>query len=409
MSVVLSQTQTSRERRTIRPILPWAGMVLCLALMAGHIAYDVLGPARLHAASRSSESQPGSPSEPPSKSPALGGGSSVTLPESKVRTAKIASEPARIDRLATEVAVPGLIQANADRQVEIRPRAAGIVREVHARLGQTIHRGETLLVLDSPDIGTARLNLRQRQRELVTARFEANWKSEIAGNIALLIPELRKGIARRSTDVTDAHHENHLGHEERPRDDMATIERRFTDKQLGTYRGTLLQALAEYDIAAHEEEKTASLRNQKIVGVHPMLVALHTRQGVQAKLEAAIEQVRYDAAQEKRLADQALRQAEAAVIDAAQRLRILGVAEDIPSLLAHPEQANAIAINEDVTVYTIVAPFDGTILKKNAVPSQRVEPSDVLYTLADLRSVWVSASVNESVVAQLPRIQDGSI
>ena len=409
MSLALNQTQTSRDRKAIRPILPWAGMVLCLALMAGHIAYDLLGPARLHAASQSIESEPGSKAEPGSKGPAMTGGSSVALVESKFREAKIATEPARIDRLATEVAVPGLIQANADTQVEIRPRAAGIIREVHALLGRTIKRGETLLVLDSPDIGTARLNLRQKQRELATVRFEANWKSEIAANVGLLIPELRKGVARRSEDVADQHDEGHPAHEERPRDNIATIERRFADKQLGAYRGTLLQALAEYDIAAHEEEKTASLRSQNIVGVHPMLVALHTRQGVQAKLEAAIEQVRYDAAQEKRLADQALRQAEAAVIDAAQRLRILGVSEDIPNLLAHPELANTIAINEDVTVYSIVAPFDGTIIKKHAVPSQRADPNDVLYTLADLRSVWVTASVDESAVAKLPRVQDGSI
>jgi membrane fusion protein, heavy metal efflux system len=411
MSIALNQTQTSRDRNTIRPILPWAGMVLCLALMAGHIAYDLLGRVRFHVASRSMESEPGSKPEPPSKRPGLSGGSSVALAESKFREAKIATAPARDDRLATEVAVPGMIQANADTQVEIRPRAAGIIREVHALLGQTIMRGETLVVLDSPDIGTARLNLRQRQRELVTARFEANWKSEIATNVALLIPELRKGIARRSEDLADQHDEGQHGHVERPRDDLATIERRFADKQLGAYRGTLLQALAEYDIAAHEEEKTASLKSQNIVGVHPVLVALHTRQGVQAKLEAAIEQVRYDAAQEKRLADQALHQAEAAVIDAARRLRILGVSEDIPSLLAHPEQANAVAINEDATVYPIVAPFDGTIIKKRpiAVPSQRADPNDVLYTLADLRSVWVTANVNESALAKLPRIEDGSI
>ena len=59
------------------------------------------------------------------------------------------------------------------------------------------------------------------------------------------------------------------------------------------------------------------------------------------------------------MAVQALRQAEAAVVDAAQRLRILGVAEDIPHLLEHPEEGNTLAVTEDVTCYEIVAPFDG--------------------------------------------------
>ena len=71
-------------------------------------------------------------------------------------------------------------------------------------------------------------------------------------------------------------------------------------------------------------------------------MARHTREGIQAKLEAAIEQVRFDAAQEKRLADQRAGQAEAAVVDAAQRLRILGVSENIQYLLDHADEANTL-------------------------------------------------------------------
>jgi RND family efflux transporter MFP subunit len=168
-----------------------------------------------------------------------------------------------------------------------------------------------------------------------------------------------------------------------------------------------LQAYAEFDIASHEEQKTASLRSQRILGQHPALVARHTREGIQAKLEAAVEQVRFDSAQEKRLADQKVRMAEAAVVDAAQRLRILGVPEDIQYLLDHAGDANTIARDEDVTRYPIVAPFDGTIIKKFAVPSQRADLTDVLFKLADLRSVWVTANVSESDIAKLPRIMGG--
>ena len=389
-----------------RQILPWVGMGLCLIITAGHMAYDLLGSSRAHAASDQQAPSPEAESKPADSAKP----SSITLSEAKLEQVKITTEPVRLDRLATEVGVLGLIDANAEKRVEIRPRASGIVREVRVVLGQKVKRGDPLLILDSPDIGTARLNLRQKQRELATARFEANWKAEIAGNVEILLPELNKEIKSRSTDIADVHHEGQTKHEDKPRDDTGAIEKRFADKQLGAYRGTLLQALAEYDIAAHEEEKTASLKSQKIVGEHPMIVALHTRQGMQAKLQAAIEQVRYDAAQENRLAIQALRQAEAGVIDAAQRLRILGVAEDIPNLLKHPEQGNNLAVNEDVTFYEIVAPIDGTIIKKEkfAVPSQKAEMNDVLFVLADLRSVWVTANVPESDVAKLPRMEGGT-
>ncbi len=97
------------------------------------------------------------------------------------------------------------------------------------------------------------------------------------------------------------------------------------------------------------------------------------------------------------------------MIDAAQRLRILGVSENIPSLLEHADEANKLVVEENVTYYPIVAPFDGRIIKRSAVPSQKADSSDALFTLADLRSVWVTANVTESDVSKLPKIKDGTI
>jgi multidrug efflux pump subunit AcrA (membrane-fusion protein) len=234
-------------------------------------------------------------------------------------------------------------------------------------------------------VGTARLNLRAKQRELNTARIDAAWKSQVAAAVALLIPELRKGT------------------------DPQAIEKEFADKPLGSYRGTLLQAYAEYDIAAHEEEKTAFFRRQEVVGEHPAVVALHKRQGLQAMLYAQIEQVKFDAAQGKRLADQQVRKSESDVIDAAQRLRILGVSEDIRELLEHADRADTLAVDEDVTVYQISSPFDGTIIQKDAVASQKADLNDMLFTVADLNTVWVTANIAESDVASAPKIRGGSI
>jgi RND family efflux transporter MFP subunit len=355
-------------------------MAICVVLLGGHFAFDYISPRSKASAASEGSTEP-KEQEPTGPNPTT----TVTLSEAKFKSAGITLTEARIDKLPTELGVPGRIEVNADRQVDIRPRASGIVREVHVVLGQEVKRGDPLATLDSADVGTARLNLRARQRELATARIEAEWKSEIAATVALLIPEIRKGT------------------------DPGTIEKEFGDKSLGSYRGALLQAYADFDIAAHEEEKTAGLRKEGVMGEHPAVVARHTREGLQAKLYATIEQVKFDAAQEKRLADQRVRRAESDVIDAAQRLRILGVTEDIRQLLEHPEKANELAVDEDVTVYRINCPFDGTIVTKSAVPSQKAEPNDSLFTVADLRTVWVTANVSESDVAQVPKIRGGKI
>jgi len=380
MSLTLTKRPTYLTR--IKRFFPWLGMGLCLAVLGCHLALDLAGRKSAAGAALASLQTPaaGSRETAPANPP-----TTVVLSAAKLKAAKLTTAQARYDQLSTELAVPGRIEVNADRRIEIRPRAAGVVREVHALLGQNVKRGDPLVTLDSPDVGTARLNLRAKQRELNTARIEADWKSEVAATVVLLIPEIRNGT------------------------DPAAIEKEFADKPLGSYRGSLLQAYAEYDIAAHEEEKTAGLRRQEVIGEHPAVVALHTRQGLQAKLYATIEQAKFDAAQGKRLADQQVRRAESDVIDAAQRLRILGVSEDIRELLDHADKADTLAVDEDVTLYRINSPFDGTIIKKDAVASQKAELNDALFTVADLNTVWVTANIAESDVASVPKIKGGAI
>jgi len=201
MSIALNQARPAATGRSIRRALPWALVGLCLIALVGYVALDLWNPARLHASQ-----VPGGQSAPegtpaPTGKAAAPASTSVTLSESKYQQAKIATEPARIERLSTEVGVVGQIRENADQQVEVRPWASGIIREVHARLGQKVKKGDLLVILDSPEVGKARLDLRARQRELATARYEARWKNEIADNVKALIPALEKDIAEDIENV----------------------------------------------------------------------------------------------------------------------------------------------------------------------------------------------------------------
>ena len=207
MSVALSQRPLSRL--PIGPSLPWAGLAVCLTVLLAHVAYDVFAHAHTPAVGKSDALAEVKAEREPAASRRT-----VSESDFKLQEAKITIEPARFDRIATGVPVVGMIQVNADRQFGVRPRAAGIVREVHAVLGQNVKRGDSLVTLDSPEIGTARLNLRAKQRELSTARFEARWRSEIAANVALLIPELQKGInERRAAFADDEEHTDTPSHE----------------------------------------------------------------------------------------------------------------------------------------------------------------------------------------------------
>lgn len=327
------------------------------------------------------------PGAEPEAKPAFDPKTTVALPEAKFKAAGIALGAARRDELTTEFGVPGQLSINPDRRVEIRARVPGVVRSVSVSPGRKVKAGDLLVTLDSPDVGTARLNLRARQRELATARIEEDWRREVAANVEALIPLLRKDTPARQ------------------------IEELFRGKALGSFRGDLIGSYAEFEIASHEEEKQFDLNKQGLVGEHPVFASKHTREAKQARFEASLELARFDAAQQARVADQQVRAAEAAVVDAAQRLRILGVAEDMARALA-PGAAGAATTPgeyEDVTAYPIVAPFDGTIVARTVVPSQHIEPTDGMFNLADLSTVRATANVPESQVRLLTGVGEPTI
>lgn len=375
MSIALPNRASSA-----RVFVPWGVLALGLALIVVNLA--------LMARGRSSTTTTTSEAAEPANGDSSGLPSKVTLTDAKFQQAAIVLGEAEMITLPAELGVPGRIDTNQDRQVQVHPRAAGVIREVRASLGQVVKKGDVLAVLDSPDVGTARLNLRAKQRELVTARVEAEWKMQLAANVASLIPELMK------------------------RTDTAVLEKQYANRPLGSFRGTLLTAYSKFDIAAHEELKTEGLRKDLIVGEHPAVVAHHNRESAQAEFEGVIEQAKFDAKYQNMMAEQQVKLAESAVIDAAKRLQILGVTENVSELIAKADQmTSSKPADEDVAAYTVVAPFDATVITKSpmAVPSQKAELTDVLFALADLSTVWVTANVPESDFALLPELQKGKI
>ncbi len=89
MSVVLSQNPSNQK--SIMRALPWAGMGLCLALLLGHIAYDVLA----HAHSLAAGTR-GAASDARADAKLSASRSTVSLSEAKLKEAKIAIEPGAI-------------------------------------------------------------------------------------------------------------------------------------------------------------------------------------------------------------------------------------------------------------------------------------------------------------------------
>jgi Cu(I)/Ag(I) efflux system membrane fusion protein len=60
-------------------------------------------------------------------------------------------------------------------------------------------------------------------------------------------------------------------------------------------------------------------------------------------------------------------------------------------------------------VLTVYAPASGIVLKREALPGKYVEPGTILYEVADLSTVWISADIYESEVAAVRLNQPASV
>ena len=86
-----------------------------------------------------------------------------------------------------------------------------------------------------------------------------------------------------------------------------------------------------------------------------------------------------------------LEKSRAAVAAARDKVKMLGV--------------GATREGDGASYFSIAAPFTGTVVEKTAVPGALAEPAKPLFTVADLSTVWIEASVFEK---DLPRLVQGA-
>lgn len=119
-------------------------------------------------------------------------------------------------------------------------------------------------------------------------------------------------------------------------------------------------------------------------------------QGELEEARARLEVARQNYEREKRLYEQSI-SSQKEVIEAEGEYRSAHAAYN--SALAQLRAFGATA-GEDGT-YALVSPISGTVVERNATPGQIAGPETNLFTVADLRRVWITADVYESDLAHV--------
>ena len=82
----------------------------------------------------------------------------VRLDEHQLGSLDVTEIEVRRGSLGQTITLPGEVQWNGDRVVHVTPRVGGIVLEVFKSLGDRVESGDRLTLLDSAEIGQARMD-----------------------------------------------------------------------------------------------------------------------------------------------------------------------------------------------------------------------------------------------------------
>ncbi len=276
-------------------------------------------------------------------------------------------------RIEIAVEFPGEVVVDPDRIAHISPRVAGSALVVYAALGARVEAGEVLAVIESPELGAARIEFLDAARGLEVAKADHERQRTISGNTRRLLDLLATGPTP-----------------ERARDETA-------DAVIGEDKSRLLTAYANLDLARRTRDREEELFARKISAEADVLAARNAFDGASADWSSARETVAFAHGARLLDAERALRLAEARLQNRERHLHLLGVAEsEIPAIAGDPD--------EGIARYMLRSPIAGTVIEKHLVLGESVDPSTGVFVVADLSGVQVKFSVWP---AELARVRPG--
>ncbi len=320
-------------------------------------------------------------------------------------------EAAASGNLATRIRLPGEIVLNADRVAHIVPRATGIVREVLANVGDSVHANDLMAWLESAELGEAKVDYLAKWSELGCRTVDIARAQAVRDNTLELLELLNTSPS------------------------LETL-RDLNGSEMGENRSTLVSAYAElvYAEAAYRrekplfEKKVASERDyQAVAAEYKKADALYT-----ATRDSISFKVRRDLLEAKR--ERNVNEIE--ITGARSHLFVLGIRPDeiaeleslaqfqtkppaAPSQCTdpnckdckhpaiggdRPSSLGQARSEERLAWYPLRAPFDGTVIEKHLTLGEKHSGESGAFTVADLTSVWVNIAVYQK---DLPLVREG--
>jgi cobalt-zinc-cadmium efflux system membrane fusion protein len=313
--------------------------------------------------------------------------------------------------LSSEVSLPGEITFNEDRVAHIVPRVAGIAKDVRVKLGADVSKGETLAVLDSVELASAKLDYISAFTEVGCCKLVLPRTESIHDNVMSMLD-----LLKTSPDLEQL--------------------RVVGEGEMGRYRSELIGAYADLTFSRTAYEREQQLAAKKISSRDDFLAAERAFKKAQAHFDGTRDSVAFAVRQELLEVQRDQTLAEFELKAAEQKLLMLGLsAQEIAAVGSTPvadaaspqserhacpdpnceacrkkkSAAQAVpvgavaAVDPGLGVFAVRAPFAGAVVEKHIAFGERVANDSDIFTIADTSSVWVNLTVyakNLSAVRQ---------
>ncbi|GAB4383910.1 MAG: hypothetical protein Kow0022_04950 [Phycisphaerales bacterium] len=294
----------------------------------------------------------------------------IRLTREQLQQAGVEIQPLSGGMITTHVTLPAEVGLNQDTVVHVTPRVPGIVSEVRGYLGDEVTEGAVLAVIESPELGEAKIAYLQAIQAKLLADATLERQRTISENTAKLFELLR----------------------EEPT--LDSLRMASSNLRIGENKGRLLSAYAKKKSAEANYARERELRAKNLSTESDLLAAQEAFNSSMADYFAVFEDIDFTYRLRLQEAEQAAGIAASEVENAERRLHLFGLSE---------EQVTRIPTEPDIDLarYELRAPSGGQIVEKHITPGEKVSDDESVYTIADLDTVWLNISVYTEYTGQI--------
>jgi cobalt-zinc-cadmium efflux system membrane fusion protein len=298
-------------------------------------------------------------------------------------------ETAKTGSIKKEIQLSGEIKINENKLVHHVSRATGIISEINVSTGDYVRKNEVLAIIDSAELGQAKSEFYEIFNQVAISNAELRRFTTVAANTERLLDYLK----------------------EQP--EIASLQKnKFGD--MGDYGAELLKSYAELSISNKNFKRKERLFKDKIVSENDFLNAQNNFEKALANYAAARDNISFEIKQRLFDYEKSMKVYEFKLRTAERKLQLLGLtAKEINKIRTHgaeiqntcldpacPESGvssgnHSHKINDNsFSQLQIKASRSGTVIFRNAGQGEEVEKNKILFSVADLSSLWAVLQVS---------------